>query len=108
MAEYVADMAEVVSRLPTAPVLVGDSLGGMVVRKYLESRHVPAAVLMAPEEHCPRDGAMLPARGAHEVVSQRSVMTTTSGVAAPYCCAAGSHYGRYVTVRLVGTTAKAT
>jgi pimeloyl-ACP methyl ester carboxylesterase len=48
VADYVADVAEVVSQLPQAPILVGDSLGGMLVRKYLESRHVPAAVLMSP------------------------------------------------------------
>jgi pimeloyl-ACP methyl ester carboxylesterase len=48
VADYVADVAQVVGQLPRTPVLIGDSLGGMVVRKYLESRPAPAAVLMAP------------------------------------------------------------
>ncbi|NMF89978.1 alpha/beta hydrolase [Aromatoleum petrolei] len=44
--DYVRDVAEVVSRLPAAPVLIGHSMGGMVVQKYLERAGVPAAVLL--------------------------------------------------------------
>src|SRR5690349_1372126 len=43
VANYVADVAQVVDQLPCPPVLIGDSLGGLVVRKYLESRPAPAA-----------------------------------------------------------------
>ena len=46
-AEYVADVAQVVRQIRPAPVLVGHSLGGYVVQKYLERRAAPAAVLMA-------------------------------------------------------------
>jgi len=45
--EYVSDVAQVVSRMGLPPVLVGHSMGGMIVQKYLESSNVPAAVLMA-------------------------------------------------------------
>lgn len=45
--DYVADLTEVVSRLPAAPVLVGHSMGGMVVQKYLERAKAPAVVLMS-------------------------------------------------------------
>lgn len=48
LADYVADVAQVASQLPRPPILVGDSLGGVVVRKYLESHAAPAAVLMSP------------------------------------------------------------
>lgn len=45
--DYVADVRRVVARLPARPVLVGHSMGGMVVQKYLEHEDVPGAVLMA-------------------------------------------------------------
>ena len=44
--DYVDDVAEVVGDLEAAPVLVGHSMGGFVVQKYLERHAVPAAVLM--------------------------------------------------------------
>ena len=44
---YVDDVAAVIGELGEAPVLVGHSMGGMVVQKYLETAGVPAAVLMA-------------------------------------------------------------
>jgi pimeloyl-ACP methyl ester carboxylesterase len=47
IADYVADVALVVSQLPGKPVLVGHSMGGLVVQKYLEAQAVPAAVLLA-------------------------------------------------------------
>jgi non-heme chloroperoxidase len=45
--EYVADVEWLVEQLDTVPILVGHSMGGMVVQKYLETHRVPAAVLMA-------------------------------------------------------------
>lgn len=48
IADYVQDVRTVVNTLPRHPVLVGHSMGGFVVQKYLEScTDVPAAVLMA-------------------------------------------------------------
>jgi len=44
--DYVEDVAAVVTDLGKAPVLVGHSMGGFVVQKYLEHHAVPAAVLM--------------------------------------------------------------
>jgi pimeloyl-ACP methyl ester carboxylesterase len=46
IADYVADVAETAARLPAPPVLVGHSMGGFVVQKYLEEHAAPAAVLM--------------------------------------------------------------
>lgn len=46
--DYVADVAQVVNGLSQSPVLIGHSLGGLVVQKYLEKYDVPAAVLIAP------------------------------------------------------------
>ncbi|THF59390.1 alpha/beta hydrolase [Pseudothauera rhizosphaerae] len=45
--DYVADLAEVVAKLPEMPVLVGHSMGGMVVQKYLEQGDAPGVVLMS-------------------------------------------------------------
>ena len=45
--DYVADVAQVVNQFPKKPVLVGHSMGGLVVQKYLEEHKVPAAVLLA-------------------------------------------------------------
>jgi non-heme chloroperoxidase len=45
--DYVRDVAEVVAALPSPPVLIGHSMGGFVVQKYLEEADAPGAVLMA-------------------------------------------------------------
>jgi len=47
IADYVADVEAVVAALPSPPVLIGHSMGGMVVQKFLERQPAPAAVLMA-------------------------------------------------------------
>ncbi len=46
-AEYEADVAEAAGRLSAQPVLIGHSMGGYVVQKYLETHAAPAAVLLA-------------------------------------------------------------
>ncbi len=51
--DYVDDVARVVGEMETPPVLVGHSMGGHVVQKYLETHDAPAAVLLAP---VPRKG----------------------------------------------------
>jgi len=47
ISDYVDDVVEVVTKLPAAPVLIGHSMGGMVVQKFLERQTVPGAVLMS-------------------------------------------------------------
>ncbi|RPI90601.1 MAG: alpha/beta fold hydrolase [Chloroflexi bacterium] len=44
---YVADLRQVVDSLNTPPILIGHSMGGYIVQKYLESHHAPAGVLLA-------------------------------------------------------------
>lgn len=48
LAEYVRDVAAVAARCAVPPVVIGHSMGGGVVQKYLETHDAPAAVLMAP------------------------------------------------------------
>ncbi len=47
--EYVADVRAIVAELPgPPPILIGHSMGGLVVQRYLEQYPATAAVLMAP------------------------------------------------------------
>jgi pimeloyl-ACP methyl ester carboxylesterase len=47
MSDYVKDLTWAVDEIGTAPVLVGHSMGGMVIQRYLDRARAPAAVLMA-------------------------------------------------------------
>jgi pimeloyl-ACP methyl ester carboxylesterase len=47
IASYVSDVEQIVSQLERPPVLIGHSMGGLVVQKYLETHTIPAAVLLA-------------------------------------------------------------
>lgn len=46
IADYVRDVGKVATALPAPPVLLGHSMGGLVVQKYLEQAVAPAAVLL--------------------------------------------------------------
>ncbi len=48
IADYVADVEQVAAELPGEPVVIGHSLGGFIVQKYLERHEAPGAVLVAP------------------------------------------------------------
>lgn len=45
-ADYVDDVATVAESLPTAPVVIAHSMGGVIAQRYLETHDAPAAVLM--------------------------------------------------------------
>lgn len=45
--DYVADVRQVAETISPHPILIGHSMGGYVVQKYLEQYQAPAAVLMA-------------------------------------------------------------
>jgi len=47
IADYVEDVASAVGQLPGPPVLIGHSLGGFVLQKYLENHDAPGAVLLS-------------------------------------------------------------
>ena len=47
IADYVEDVADTVGRLATPPVLIGHSMGGFVIQKYLEDHTAPGAVLLS-------------------------------------------------------------
>ncbi|MFC7450465.1 alpha/beta hydrolase [Rhodococcus daqingensis] len=62
IADYVADVVSVADSLPVKPVVIGHSMGGFVVQKYLESHDAPAGVLLASTPPAGWRGSML--RGA--------------------------------------------
>jgi pimeloyl-ACP methyl ester carboxylesterase len=45
--DYLADVVQVAAGLPTPPVMIGHSMGGYIVQKYLETHAAPAGVLVA-------------------------------------------------------------
>ena len=45
---YAADVAHVVAELPSLPVLIGHSMGALVVQRYLERAPAAAVIMMAP------------------------------------------------------------
>jgi pimeloyl-ACP methyl ester carboxylesterase len=47
IADYVDDVRSVAATMPVTPVLIGHSMGGFIVQKYLETSNVPAAVLVS-------------------------------------------------------------
>jgi len=47
ISDYVTDVFQVASELPKSPVVIGHSLGGLVVAKYLEKHDAPAGILFA-------------------------------------------------------------
>ena len=56
ISDYVDDVSQIVGQMPEIPILVGHSMGGLIVQKYLQSHRVPAAVLLAP---VPTTGVMM-------------------------------------------------
>lgn len=56
IADFVDDVAHAAGQLPSPPVLIGHSMGGFVIQKYLEEHRAPAAVLLSS----PSPGGLLP------------------------------------------------
>jgi pimeloyl-ACP methyl ester carboxylesterase len=47
IADFVDDVVTVVRQLPHPPILIGHSMGGFVIQKYLEDHDAPGAVLLS-------------------------------------------------------------
>jgi len=47
IADFVEDVENTIRQLPSLPILIGHSMGGFIIQKYLEDHDVPAAVLLS-------------------------------------------------------------
>ena len=47
IADFVEDVENAARQLPTPPILIGHSMGGFIIQKYLENHDAPAAVLLS-------------------------------------------------------------
>jgi pimeloyl-ACP methyl ester carboxylesterase len=47
ISDYVEDLAEAAGQLPSPPVLIGHSMGGFIIQKYLETHDATGAVLLS-------------------------------------------------------------
>lgn len=75
LAHYVADAAQIVGQLPRPPVLIGHSMGGAVVQKYLETHVAPAGVLLASMPPAGLARATLRLARRHPIVVARAGAT---------------------------------
>ncbi len=75
VADYVEDLAAVTADLSVPPVLVGHSMGGLVVQKYLERRPAAAGVLLASVPPRGVIGGVLHAVRRHPVAFLKANLT---------------------------------
>src|SRR5215469_10649661 len=47
IADYVEDLSAAAGQLTGSPILIGHSMGGFIIQKYLEAHDAPAAVLLS-------------------------------------------------------------
>jgi hypothetical protein len=78
IADCVGDVDSVANSLPTGPVVIGHSMGGFVVQKYLESRDAPAGVLIASAPPRGAGGFLLRKMKRHPWHFTRTIITTRS------------------------------
>jgi pimeloyl-ACP methyl ester carboxylesterase len=78
VAHWVSDVASVANGLPTEPVVIGHSMGGLVVQKYLETHRAPAGVLLASMPVSGASRALLRILGRHPLRSARAMLTGRS------------------------------
>lgn len=75
--DYVADVEQVASSLSTAPVLIGHSMGGYVLQKYLETHSAAGGVVMASIPHTGSLASILRATMRHPLALLKTSLTMT-------------------------------
>ncbi len=78
VADWVSDVASVADTLPTPPVVIGHSMGGFVVQKYLEKHSAPAGVLVATMPVSGAGRALVRIMKRHPLRSTRAALTGRS------------------------------
>jgi pimeloyl-ACP methyl ester carboxylesterase len=83
--DYVADLAGAVERVGDDPALIGHSMGGLVVQRYLKAQRAPAAVLLAsvPPGGALRFVARFARRHPKEFLKYLATQNPRSAVATP-------------------------
>jgi pimeloyl-ACP methyl ester carboxylesterase len=76
--DYVTDVDSVAASLPTKPVVIGHSMGGLVVQKYLEKHSAPAGVLLASIPVSGASRGLLRIMARHPLRSARATLTGKS------------------------------
>jgi len=76
IADLVADVGSVAETLPSRPVVIGHSMGGFIVQKYLESYAAPAGVLLATMPSRGIGGWLLRQWKRHPFQMVRATVTT--------------------------------
>jgi pimeloyl-ACP methyl ester carboxylesterase len=73
--DYVDDVAQVANTLERPPVVVGHSMGGFVVQKYLEKHDAPGGVLLASAPPTGTIPALLRYAGRHPLTLLKDTLT---------------------------------
>jgi pimeloyl-ACP methyl ester carboxylesterase len=76
--DLVDDVDSVAASLPARPVVIGHSMGGFVVQKYLESHEAPAGILLASEPPRGAGGFLRRCFKRHPWFATRTILTTKS------------------------------
>jgi pimeloyl-ACP methyl ester carboxylesterase len=74
VADWVSDVASVAHGLPAEPIVVGHSMGGFVVQKYLETHSAPAGVLLASMPVTGASRVVLRIMGRHPLRAARAIL----------------------------------
>ncbi len=75
IADFVEDVAEVAQKFACPPVVIGHSMGGLVVQKYLEKYPAPGAVLLAAVPPNGVGGPTLRIAGRHPFLFAKANLT---------------------------------
>ncbi|WP_085184156.1 alpha/beta hydrolase [Mycobacterium sp. IEC1808] len=78
VADWVSDVAAVANGLPADPVVIGHSMGGLLVQKFLERHSAPAGVLLASMPLNGASRALFRIMRRHPLRSARALVTGTS------------------------------
>lgn len=78
LAKFVDDVVSVADKLPSPPIVVGHSFGGLIVQKYLEFHEAPAGVLLGSVSSRGAGGFFVRQAKRHPLSFVRSIITGKS------------------------------
>jgi pimeloyl-ACP methyl ester carboxylesterase len=78
LAKFVDDVVSVADTLPSPPIVIGHSMGGLIVQKYLEFHEAPAGVLVASLSSRGAGGFFVREAKRHPLSFVRSTITGKS------------------------------